>query len=199
VVGGVDAVRGEHRALISLDLSRMRSCAVDQVSLSARLGPGLRGPAAEAMLAKEGFTLGHFPQSFEFATIGGFAATRSAGQASAGYGRFDEQVNAIEMVTPSGTLRTLETPHTAAGPSLREVAVGSEGTLGVITDVGVRVRPTPSKRHYQGWMAEDFEAATEAVRTLAHADALPDVMRLRRLSAPAQANRWLHADHGLGG
>jgi alkyldihydroxyacetonephosphate synthase len=178
VVGGVDALRGEHRAVIALDLSRMRSCDVDPVSLTARLGPGLPGPAAEAALAQEGMTLGHFPQSFEYATIGGFAATRSAGQASAGYGRFDELVSSIEMVTPSGTLRTLDTPHTAAGPALREIAVGSEGTLGVITDVGVRVRPLPRKRHYQGWMAEDFEAGTQVVRALAHADALPDVTRV---------------------
>ena len=178
VVGGVDAVAGSHRAVISLDLSRMRRCDVDRVSMSARLGPGLRGPEAEAALASQGFTLGHFPQSFEFATIGGFAATRSAGQASAGYGRFDELVNALEMVTPSGTLRTLDTPHTAAGPALREVAVGSEGALGVITDVAVRIRPKPSKKRYQGWMAEDFEAGAETIRRLAQADALPDVTRL---------------------
>jgi alkyldihydroxyacetonephosphate synthase len=178
VVGGVDAVRGQHRAVISLDLSRMRACAIDRVSLSARLGPGLRGPQAEAVLAEKGFTIGHFPQSFEFATIGGFAATRSAGQSSAGYGRFDELVNAIEMVTPAGILRTLDTPHTAAGPALREVAVGSEGALGVITDVGLRIRPLPRKKHFRGWMAEDFEAGAEIVRTLAHADALPDVTRL---------------------
>ena len=171
-------MRGNHRAVISLDLSRMHACEVDRVSLSARLGPGLRGPQAEAALAEQGFTLGHFPQSFEFATIGGFAATRSAGQSSAGYGRFDELVNAIEMVTPAGTLTTLDTPHTAAGPALREVAVGSEGALGVITDVGVRIRPQPRKRHFRGWMAEDFEAGAEIVRRLAHADALPDVTRL---------------------
>jgi alkyldihydroxyacetonephosphate synthase len=178
VVGGVDAVRGSHRAVISLDLSRMGACEVDPVSLTARLGPGLRGPQAEAALAAEGVTLGHFPQSFEFATIGGFAATRSAGQSSAGYGRFDELVSAIEMVAPAGTMRTLETPHTAAGPALREVVVGSEGTLGVITDVAVRVRPAPPKKRYQGWMAEDFAAGAEIVRKLAHADALPDVTRL---------------------
>ncbi len=178
VVGGVDALRGAHRAVISLDLSRLQRCEVDPVSQSARLGPGLRGPAAEAALGRHGFTLGHFPQSFEFATIGGFAATRSAGQASAGYGRFDELVNAVEMAAPAGTLRTLETPHTAAGPALRELVLGSEGTLGVITDVGVRVRPSPAKRRYQGWMAADFETGAEIVRELAQADALPDVTRL---------------------
>ena len=178
VVGGVDAVRGPHRAVISLDLSRMTSVELDRTSLTARMGPGLRGPQAEAALAREGMTLGHFPQSFEFATIGGFAATRSAGQASAGYGRFDELVSAIEMIAPAGPIRTLETPHTAAGPALREVVVGSEGTLGVITDVALSVRPAPHRRRYLGWMAEDFAAGAEIVRRLAQADALPDVTRL---------------------
>ena len=178
VVGGVDALRGPHSAVVSLDLSRMVGCDVDPTSLTARLGPGLRGPQAEAALASHGVTLGHFPQSFEFATIGGFAATRSAGQASAGYGRFDEMVSAIGMVSPVGPMKTLRTPHSAAGPALREVIMGSEGTLGVITDVTVRVRPIPRKKRYQSWMAEDFRSGAEIVRRLAQADALPDVMRV---------------------
>ena len=118
--------------------------------MTATLGPGLRGPEAEAALAAQALTIGHFPQSFEYATIGGFAATRSAGQASAGYGRFDELVTSITLVTPSGELRTLATPHTAAGPSLRELVVGSEGTLGVITDVAVRVRQAPRAQTLRG-------------------------------------------------
>ncbi len=91
-------------------------CEVDPTSLTARLGPGLRGPQAEAALASHGVTLGHFPQSFEFATIGGFAATRSAGQASAGYGRFDELVSAIEMVSPAGPIKTLGRHTAPQGP-----------------------------------------------------------------------------------
>jgi len=178
VVGGVDPFVGSHRAVIALDLSRMNACEVDRTSLIARLGPGLRGPQAEAALAAEGLTLGHFPQSFEYATIGGFAATRSAGQASAGYGRFDDLVSSIEMATPSGPIRTLETRHTAAGPALRELIVGSEGTLGVITDVSVRVRTVPVTKRYEGWIAEDFEAGAEVIRTLAQDGALPDVTRL---------------------
>jgi alkyldihydroxyacetonephosphate synthase len=145
--------------------------------MTASLGPGLRGPEAEAALSAHGLTLGHFPQSFEYATIGGFAATRSAGQASAGYGRFDELVTAIEMLAPAGRLATLATPHTAAGPALRELIVGSEGTLGVITDVTVRVRPAPEVTRYEGWIAEDFASGAETVRALAHADRLPDVTR----------------------
>ena len=80
--------------------------------------------------AREGLTLGHFPQSFEYATIGGFAATRSAGQASSGYGRFDSLVSSVRLVAPAGDMRTLETPHTAAGPALRELIVGSRGCSG---------------------------------------------------------------------
>jgi alkyldihydroxyacetonephosphate synthase len=178
VVGGVEPLRGEHSRLISLDLCRLRGVDVDRRSLTARLGAGLRGPEAEAALARQGLILGHFPQSFEYATIGGFAATRSAGQASSGYGRFDELVSAICLLTPGGELRTLDTPHTAAGPSLRELIVGSEGILGVIPEVTVRVRPTPRVRRYEGWMAESFEAGSEIVRALAQGPGLPDVIRV---------------------
>ncbi len=178
VVGGVEPLRGPHPRLISLDLRALRTVEVDERSLTARLGAGLRGPEAEAALAREGVTLGHFPQSFEYATIGGFAATRSAGQASSGYGRFDANVTSVRLVTPSGELETLESPHTAAGPALRELVVGSEGVLGVIPDVTVRVRPTPPLRRYEGWMAESFEAGREIVRELAQGPGLPDVIRI---------------------
>ena len=178
VVGGVEPVAGPHERVISLDLRRLRSVEVDHRSLTATLGPGLRGPEAEDHLRAEGLTLGHFPQSFEYATIGGFAATRSAGQASSGYGRFDELVTAVRMTTPSGELATLEIPHSAAGPALRELIVGSEGALGVITAVTVRVRPAPRARRFEAWMAPDFEAGRETVRALAQSGSLPDVIRL---------------------
>ncbi len=178
VVGGVEPLRGSHSRLISLDLARLRDVELDRRSLTARLGAGLRGPEAEAALNAEGVVLGHFPQSFEYATIGGFAATRSAGQASSGYGRFDALVSAIRLIAPAGELRTLDTPHTAAGPSLRELAVGSEGTFGVIPEVTVRVRPAPRLRRYEAWIADSFEAGTEIVRALAQGSGLPDVIRV---------------------
>jgi alkyldihydroxyacetonephosphate synthase len=178
VVGGVDPVRNGFERLVSLDLGRLRDVSVDRRSLTARLGPGLRGPEAEAVLAPEGLTLGHFPQSFEYATIGGFAATRSAGQASSGYGRFDALVTSIALAAPEGELRTRETPHSAAGPALRELVIGSEGTLGVITEIEARVRPAPEQRRYEAWMAADFESGGEVVRSLAQAGALPDVIRV---------------------
>jgi alkyldihydroxyacetonephosphate synthase len=178
VVGGVEPLRGEHERLISLDLAALRDVEVDQRSLTARLGAGLRGPEAEEALGREGVTLGHFPQSFEYATIGGFAATRSAGQASSGYGRFDDLVSSVRLVAPAGELETLATPHTAAGPALRELVVGSEGVLGVIPDVTVRVRPQPAVRRYEAWIAESFEAGAEVVRELAQGPGLPEVIRI---------------------
>jgi alkyldihydroxyacetonephosphate synthase len=178
VVGGVEPLRGDHEALISLDLTALREVTVDDTSLTARLGAGLRGPEAEAALAAQGLTLGHFPQSFEYATIGGFAATRSAGQASSGYGRFDSLVTSVRLLSPTGNLRTLETPHTAAGPALREIVIGSEGTLGVIPDVTVRVRPAPPQRRYEAWIAESFEAGCEIVRVLAQGPGLPTMVRV---------------------
>jgi alkyldihydroxyacetonephosphate synthase len=178
VVGGVEPLRGAHPRLVSLDLARLRDIEVDRRSLTARLGAGLRGPEAEAGLNAQGVVLGHFPQSFEYATIGGFAATRSAGQASSGYGRFDSLVTALRLIAPAGELRTLETPHTAAGPSLRELALGSEGVFGVIPEVTVRVRPAPAVRRYEAWMVESFEAGAEVVRALAQGPGLPDVIRV---------------------
>ncbi len=178
VVGGVEPVPGDMERLVSLDLARLTKIEVDERSLIARLGPGLRGPAAEAGLAAAGVTLGHFPQSFEYATIGGFAATRSAGQASSGYGRFDALVTSVSLAAPAGPLETVDTPHSAAGPALRELVIGSEGVLGVITEVGVRVRAAPERRRYEAWMAPSFEQGVEIARLLAQSDVLPDVLRL---------------------
>jgi alkyldihydroxyacetonephosphate synthase len=178
VVGGVEPLRGAHSRLISLDLGSLRRVAIDRRTLTATLGAGLRGPEAEAALGRQGLTLGHFPQSFEYATIGGFAATRSAGQASSGYGRFDALVSSVRMLTPAGEVSTLETPHTAAGPALRELVIGSEGVLGVIPEVTVRVRPAPSVRRYEAWIAESFDAGAEAVRALAQGPGLPQVIRV---------------------
>src|SRR4029077_18759283 len=178
VVVGVGPLRGSHERLVSLDLGALREVEVDPRSLTARLGAGLRRPEAEAALGREGLTLGHFPQSFEYATVGGFAATRSAGQASSGYGRFDALVSSVRMLAPAGEISTLETPHTAAGPALRELVIGSEGVLGVIPDVTVRVRPAPKIRRYEAWMAESFEAGSEIVRGLAHGPGLPEIIRV---------------------
>ena len=180
VTGGLAPERDGFAGVISLDLGRMRSLlALDPVSSTATLGPGLRGPEAEALLAEHGLMLGHFPQSFEFATIGGFAATRSSGQSSAGYGRFDAMVVGLRAATPKGEVRLGGTsPSNACGPDLRELFLGSEGAFGVITEVTVRVRPLPEVKEYEGWQWPSFAAGADAMRALAQGDLLPTVLRL---------------------
>jgi alkyldihydroxyacetonephosphate synthase len=146
VVGGVTALRGDNQAVVVLDLERLnRLVSVDPTSRLAVFQAGVRAPDAQRLLAVHGFTLGHVPQSYERATLGGFAATRSAGQASSGYGRFEDMVQGVRLATPSGEWRLGVAPASAAGPNLRALAVGSEGTLGVITEVTVRIRPRPER------------------------------------------------------
>lgn len=179
VTGGLAARRDGYAGLVSLDLVRMKSLlAVDPVSMTATLEPGLRGPEAEALLAEHGLTLGHYPQSFEYASIGGFAATRSSGQSSAGYGRFDALVVGLTVATPTGDLTLGSAPANAAGPDLRQLLLGSEGAFGVITAVTVRVRKLPAVKLYEGWRWASFAEGAAAMRTLAQTGLLPTVIRL---------------------
>ena len=178
VVGGVDAVRGGHHAAIALDLRRLDHVDLDARSLLATFGAGTLGPAAERALAARGLTLGHHPQSFEFSTVGGWVATRSAGQASTGYGRIDALVRGVRLTAPAGEVVAPPFPATAAGPDLRQLVVGSEGTLGVITEATLRVRPAPAARHHEAWALPGFAAGSEALRALAQAGAAPAVTRL---------------------
>jgi alkyldihydroxyacetonephosphate synthase len=179
VVGGVEPVRDGMAAVISLDLARMAKLeGVDEISLTADFGPGLRGPQVEEALGRSGLTLGHFPQSFEYATVGGWVATRSAGQASTGYGSIEKLVCGLRCMTPNGDIDLPAVPATAAGPGLRQLLVGSEGVLGVITRGTLKVRPQPEERRYEGWMFRSFEEGAEAFRTLEQRGAVPDVARL---------------------
>ncbi|MEA2222201.1 MAG: alkyldihydroxyacetonephosphate synthase [Solirubrobacteraceae bacterium] len=179
VVGGVEPLRGPFAAAVSLDLARMSGLrALDVRSQLATFAAGTTGPEVERLLGAHGLTLGHFPQSFEFSTVGGWAATRSAGQASSGYGRIDELVVALRATTPSGELATLPVPASAAGPDLRALLLGSEGVLGVITEVTLRVRPRPRRQRYDAYSLPGFAAGTDALRALEQAGAAPDVVRL---------------------
>ncbi|MBJ7521065.1 MAG: FAD-binding oxidoreductase [Solirubrobacteraceae bacterium] len=179
VVGGVRPDAGPRAAVVALDLSRLdRLVEVDVVSRTATLQAGLTGPRAEALLAEHGFTLGHIPQSFERATIGGYAATRSAGQLSTGWGRFDALVEHVRAVTPAGTLDLGRAPGTAAGPDLVQLILGSEGAFGVITEVTVRVRPIPEVRRHEGWRVASFAAGVQIVRALGQDGPRPDLLRL---------------------
>ncbi|TCC56089.1 FAD-binding oxidoreductase [Kribbella pittospori] len=175
VVGGLAA----SRRFVTVDLRRLDQLVeVDEVSRTATLQAGVRGPAAESLLADRGYTLGHFPQSYEGASIGGYAAARSSGQSSAGYGRFDQMVVGLTLATPRGTVELGRAPMSAAGPDLRQLVLGSEGAFGIITSVVVRIRPRPTERHFEGWRFENFEAGLTAIRRLAQDGPLPTVLRL---------------------
>lgn len=196
VTGGLVARREGFAAVLSLDLGRMKAVReVDPASMTAVLEPGLRGPEAEALLAEHGMTLGHFPQSFEYASIGGFAATRSSGQSSAGYGRFDSLVVGLTVVTPRGVLELGSAPASAAGPDLRQLVLGSEGTLGVITAVRARVRRRPTVQIHEAWQFDSFAAGADAMRHLAQAGLLPTVIRLSDETETA-VNLASHSDVG---
>ncbi|HEY2651972.1 MAG TPA: FAD-binding oxidoreductase [Solirubrobacteraceae bacterium] len=179
VVGGLEPEAGGFDGVVALDLRRMNALvSLDERSRVAVLEPGLRAPQAETLLGERGYTLGHFPQSFEYATLGGFAATRSSGQASAGYGRFDELVVALRLATPVGTFEAGRAPRSAAGPDLRQLLLGSEGAFGVITSLTVQVRPLPARRVYEGWRLPSFAAGVDVLRVLAQDGPLPTVLRL---------------------
>jgi alkyldihydroxyacetonephosphate synthase len=179
VVGGVEPRRDGLEGAISLDLARMdRLVEADHVSLTATLEPGCTGPQVEQLLEAEGLTLGHFPQSWEYATLGGFVATRSAGRASTGYGRIDELVLGLRLAAPAGTIDLPPLPASAAGPDLRGLVVGSEGTLGVITRATLAVRPLPAVKQNEGWVLDSWQAGCEAFRAMEQAGDAADVCRL---------------------
>ena len=178
VVGGLDPDRGEFAAVVSVDLRRLDALHhLDPISGEAELGAGVTGPQAEELLGAQGFSLGHFPQSFQFATIGGFAATRSSGQDSAGYGRFDDMVRGLTVATPAGVLDLGRAPASAAGPDLRQLIVGSEGVFGIITRVRVRVHPVPETTRYEAWSFPDFGTGAAALRAGAEGEAEAEKLR----------------------
>ena len=178
VVGGVTPLRGAFDAVIALDLGRMRQLiSVDTKSLIGTFAAGLRGPELEHLLRARGFTLGHFPQSFEYSTVGGWVATRSAGQASTGYGRIDEKLLGANLVAPAGELKLAARPASAAGPDLRALVAGSEGALGVITEATLEISPAPEVTRYEALMLPSFADAADALRSLEQEGEAPDITR----------------------
>ena len=179
VVGGVAPLRGKHAAVIALDLRRLGEVVrLDRESRIVTVQAGARVPALERYLAAEGLTTGHRPQSYEHVSVGGCAATRSAGQASTGYGRFEELVLGLRASTPTGEVELPAHPASAAGPDLRRLVVGSEGTVGVIHELDLRVRPAPQAEQYEGVFFEDFQAGVETLRAMAQERTAPAVVRL---------------------
>ncbi|NQU37195.1 MAG: FAD-binding oxidoreductase [Actinobacteria bacterium] len=179
VVGGVRPETGRHVAVIAVSFDNMADLIdVDDVNMTATMGPGITGPTLERLLKTRGFTLGHFPQSWERASIGGYVATRSAGQASAGYGRSDEMVERLKVACVDRDFTLGRAPGSAAGPDLRQLFIGSEGIFGLITEVTLRIRRLPNETRLEGVMFPSYESGLDAFRELVARRATADVMRL---------------------
>jgi alkyldihydroxyacetonephosphate synthase len=197
VVGGVAPLAGEHSAVVALDLGALGQITrVDRESLLLRVQAGMRARELEHRLGGEGLTLGHFPQSFEYVSLGGCAATRSAGQASTGYGRFEELVRGVRLIAPAGEIALPAFPASAAGPDLRQLIVGSEGALGVISSLDLQVHRAPSEQACEGVFFTDFTSAVGALRQLAQEGAAAAITRLSdqaetRLSMTLASERTL--------
>jgi alkyldihydroxyacetonephosphate synthase len=178
VVGGVEPRVGE-RAVVSLDMQRLdRVLEVDSTSLAARIQAGATGPALEDQLREHGLTLRHFPQSFEYSTLGGWIATRAGGHFATLETHIDDLVESLRAITPRGTWESRRLPGSGAGPSPDRMLIGSEGILGVIADAWVRVRPRPQFKSSAGVTFEDFNRAADAIRTIAQSGLHPANCRL---------------------
>jgi alkyldihydroxyacetonephosphate synthase len=152
---------------------------LDETNLLARFRAGTNGMAAERRVALAGLTIGHWPQSIELSTVGGWVATRAAGQLSTGYGNIEDVLFALEAVLPDGTIvRTRSTPRASAGPDLRQLFLGSEGTLGVVTEVTFSLRERPEASRGRAYHFPSLAAGLEAIRRLMRAGWRPPVVRL---------------------
>jgi alkyldihydroxyacetonephosphate synthase len=180
VVGGVETgVDGDYRGVVTLDLSRMaRVLEIDRASRAARIQAGVLGPALEDQLRPHGLTLRHFPQSFEFSSLGGWIATRSGGHFATRYTHIDDFVEALRVVTPSGVVATRRLPGSGAGPAPERLFIGSEGTLGVITEAWVRLQDRPTRRANASVRFASFAAGVSAVRALSQSGLEPANCRL---------------------
>jgi len=183
VVGHVNP-RAEGRPVLTVDLCHMhRMVALDEESQLATFEAGVTGPDLEKQLNDRGYTLGHFPQSFELSTLGGWIASRSSGQQSLRYGRIDQLFLGGNLESPQGTLRMPPFPASAAGPDLRQLVLGSEGRLGILTEATVKVTPLPERESFHAVFFPSWESALAAVRRIVQSR-LP--LSMLRLSTPAE-------------
>lgn len=167
------------RMTVSLDMRRMRRVLeVDSKSCTTRIEAGVFGPDLEEQLRAEGMTLGHFPDSFLHSTLGGWIATRSAGMQSDRYGKIEDMVMALRMVTPDGVLTTRSVPKSSNGIDVNHICIGSEGTLGVITEATMRVHPRPQMRVVHGYLFPEFEGGVEAIYECVRHECVPAMVRL---------------------
>jgi alkyldihydroxyacetonephosphate synthase len=178
VVGGVEPRLGE-RPVVTMDLRRLdRVLEVDPESLAARIQAGATGPRLEEQLREHGLTLRHFPQSFEYASLGGWIATRAGGHFATLETHIDDLVESVRAITPRGTWESRRLPGSGAGPSPDRMLIGSEGILGAIAEAWVRVRPRPEFKASRGVEFDDFLAAARAVREIAQSGLHPANCRL---------------------
>jgi len=180
VVGGVEGDVGDRfKGVVSLDLRGLdRVLEVDPVSRAARIQAGATGPVLEAQLAEHGFSLRHFPQSFEFSTLGGWIATRAGGHFATVYTHIEDLVESTRMLTPRGPFESRRLPGSGAGPSPDRLVAGSEGTLGVITEAWMRLHAKPRWRSSASVKFMDFGAAVTATREIAQSKLFPSNCRL---------------------
>jgi len=199
VVGGVAPVLPEgFSGSICLDLRRMnRLLNLDEISRTATFEAGIMGPELEKTLNERGFTLGHFPQSFEFSSLGGWIATRSAGQKSTGYGKIEDMVISLRVVTPVGVLDTPSVPASASGPSLKELLIGSEGVLGIITRATLRIHPLPERIEHLGIIFPSFPEGIEAIREMLQKGLRPATVRLSDPSETDASFALREVSHGI--
>ncbi len=186
------------RMVVSLDMCRMHHVLeVDRYSLTARIQPGVYGQHLEDQLAEHGVTLGHFPDSFLHSTLGGWVATRSAGMQSDIYGKIEDMVISLRMVTPSGTIITRTVPKSSNGIDIKHLCIGSEGILGVITEVVVQVHHKPEKEDWYGWLFPDFKSGLDAIHECHRADCMPTVTRLNDPKKTALSFAFKHPKTGI--
>ncbi|HWT24071.1 MAG TPA: FAD-binding oxidoreductase [Solirubrobacteraceae bacterium] len=179
ISGSLEVPEHEVRTVISVDLGRLdRVLEVDAGSRLARVQSGVFGPALERQLNAAGWTLGHFPDSFTHSTLGGWIATRSSGMQSDKYGDVADLTRAVRVATPAGMLATRAVPVTSTGPSVREMVLGSEGRLGIITEATVHVHRVPPRRVILGYLFPDWARSLAAMREIAEAEAFPSVTRV---------------------
>jgi alkyldihydroxyacetonephosphate synthase len=195
VVGGVSAASGTFKSVVTLDLSGMdRLIDIDPVAMTATAEAGIYGPAFEKALAAKGFTLGHHPQSFEFSTLGGWIAHRGAGQGSGRYGRAETWLVGAKLATPRGVLSIGGFPASSAGPQLLDLALGSEGAFGVVTEATVRLHAVPAASEYRGYLFRDFAGGAQAIREAVQSGIDVTMLRL----SDAAETRFYRAFGALG-
>lgn len=178
-IAGCLEVMDSERMVVSLDMRRMnRVLQIDRKSLTATIEPGIMGPELERELNRSQVTLGHFPDSFEYSTLGGWVATRSAGMQSDKYGKIEDMVLSLRMVTPQGTIVTRTVPKSSNGIDVRHLCIGSEGILGIITEVTVQIHPIPAQKEYYAFLFPSFEKGVAAVYECARKGISPAITRL---------------------